>query len=83
MAKKLISFIIILFLVGCAYVIMAFTMPATNEIITSANASLAASANMSNLPGTQEMVQTAPIWLWFIPGLVGVVFMVGVLVKKD
>jgi uncharacterized membrane protein YfcA len=55
------------------YIIMAAAMPAINGIITSASAGLAASADMTQFPGTQEAVDSAPAWIWIIPGLVGIV----------
>jgi hypothetical protein len=65
-----------------AYILMAFTMPAITAISSESAATINASANMSNFPGTIEMVNSAPVWLWFIPGLVGVVTTVIMLVKK-
>lgn len=67
-------------LVVAAYIIMAVMMPAITEIVSTANTSLVASANMSDFPGTLEAVNSAPLWLWFIPG--GVALVVSVIMLK-
>jgi len=85
MTNKIFWVVFIWFAVVVAYIFLAISMPAQNEIIVSVNTTLASgsSGNMSNFPGTQEVIQTAPVWLWFIPGLVGIVSTVMVLVRKS
>ena len=63
MANKIFGFALIWFFVVGAYIILAVSMPALNEIFSSVNTTLASgsSGNMSNFPGTQEAVQTAPV----------------------
>lgn len=81
MAQKLFMLGIVWVLVAVAYIILATMMPAINELVSTANTSLVESANMSNFPGTQEAVTSAPLWLWFIPGMVGIVVSV-IMLKK-
>ena len=56
-----------------SYILLGFTMPAHNEIIQGSLTSLNASANMTNFSGTYEVVAMFPLYVWFIPFLVGVV----------
>lgn len=83
MGSKIIYLAFIWCAIIVAYIFLAAVMPAMNEIISTANASLVASANMSNFPGTQEAVETAPVWLWAIPGIVGVVSTAILLKRKS
>lgn len=55
-----------------AYVILAFSMPVLISITANTTATMAASANMSNFPGTSEGITLFPLLAWFIPGAVGV-----------
>ncbi len=56
-----------------AYILLALTMPAHNAIVQDSLVSLNASANMSNFPGTYDAVAMFPVYVWFIPFVVGVV----------
>lgn len=56
-----------------AYIIMAAAMPAIRDISTASAAAIAASGNMTEQPGIQGAVASASVWLWFIPGPLGLV----------
>lgn len=71
--KRFLIIFIIWAAVIFAYIILTAAMPAINEIVETTNSTLTATSNMSNYPGTQEAILYAPMWIWFIPGLVGVV----------
>lgn len=64
-----------------AYIVMAVSMPAINDLTATAATEMEASANMSRLPGTLEATESFPYWSWAIPGLVGIVVTVITLKK--
>ena len=72
------------FVWGCVivgYLILAAIMPALTDIAA------VASDEMGNLTGTgivgvKESVESSPYWFWFIPGLVGTVTSVLLLIQK-
>jgi len=82
MADKLITVGIIWAAVLVAYLILGFTMDMHNQIISDTLASYNATANMTNFPGMYDATASAPVWLWFIPGPVGMVATVVVLKKR-
>lgn len=84
MTNKIFKFSLIFIGMVILYIILAITMPAHNEIIVSVNTTLASGAagNMSQMPGAQEIVETYPVYAWFIPGLIGVVGFVWVAKSK-
>ena len=83
MNNKFVSLGVVWLFVIVAYLILAVTMPAGRELVSQAATDLAASANMSNFPGTQGFVESSPVWIWFIPGLVGIIITVVTLKKSD
>lgn len=54
------------------YVIMGALQPTVNALIQTANAS----GNWTNFESTQAAINGFPIYMWAIPGLVGVVAIV-------
>ena len=82
MGNKIVAFGIIWILVIFAYIILAVTMPAINDLVGVSSAALDASANMTQFPGAKEGVETFPVYVWFLPGFAGIVTTVIVL-KKD
>lgn len=56
-----------------AYIIMAVTMPAIGELSSLASTDIQASANTSQMPGIVGAVESAPVYLWFIPGGIGLI----------
>lgn len=83
MQNKLVAMLLIWGFVIVAYIILAVFMPAGQELVSQASTDIAASANMSNFPGAQEMVDSSPVWVWVIPGLVGVIFTAITLKRGD
>lgn len=55
------------------YIFLAVGMPVIVEITEVSTAEMHATACMTQFPGTVEAVESAPVWMWFIPGLVGIV----------
>lgn len=54
------------------YILVAAEQPAVNSIITTVNASI----NGTAFPDMKAAVNSYPIYLWGIPGLVGVIAIV-------
>jgi len=81
--NKLIHLGIIFLAVVAGYIILAVIMPAINEVTAVAADSINASTNMSNFPGTLEVVQSSPWWLWSLPGIAGVIAAVVMLRKQE
>lgn len=73
MKNKFVGLFLIWLFVIIAYIIIAIGMPAVRELSGVASTELEASANMSNFPGTTGLVESSPIWIWFVPGLVGMI----------
>jgi hypothetical protein len=66
-----------------AYVGLAATMPTLREITATAVVELEASCdNISNFPGTLGMVESFPVYAWFIPGLIAIIITV-IILKVD
>lgn len=79
MSKKIGMTVLIWFGVIFAYIIMAAAMPAFSGLVDSTSAALQATSNMSNYPGLLSGIQASPVYVWFIPGGVGIVGSVVVL----
>ncbi len=82
MGKKVLWLVALWAAVVVAYVFLAAAMPAIRDLSSQAVVDMNASANMSQQPGAVGAVETAPIWVWFIPGTIGGVFSVIILSKK-
>lgn len=79
MARKIGLIFLITCVVVITYVIMLGMQGATNELIATANAS----GNWTNSPETQAIINSFPLWQWFIPGGVGMIMSVFVWKSKD
>ena len=60
-------------LVGIVYMLVLVIMPFMSDLASTANTTMAATSNVSNYPGGQEVVLIAPWILWFAPGVIGMV----------
>lgn len=69
-------------IIGFSYIILAVAMPAGRELISEAATTINASCNISQVIGVSEAVGAAPVYLWFIPGGIGLISTVWIL-KKD
>lgn len=81
MAKKIGYILLTWFLVIFVYIILAASMPGIRSLTTETETTLQSSVNMTHFPGILEVVQTAPLWIWFIPGAVGLIA-TGVFLKQ-
>ena len=71
--------VVVIVLVAIAYILLLVVMPLVAEIASTANVTMAASSNMSNYPGTQDTMLSAPWALFFVPGVVGIIAIVIIL----
>lgn len=81
MGKKLITILIIWGALTLVYIMLAMLMPVITTLTASANTSMA-SGNMTGIPGVAEATNAFPLYVWFIPGGVGIIGTIIVL-KKD
>jgi len=73
MAKKIGYMILMWFMISFVYVILAASMPALTQMSGEAATTMTATSNMTNYPGTMAAVQAFPVYVWFIPGGVGII----------
>lgn len=69
--------------ISFSYIILAVTMPVIQQISGDTAVELEATSDMSNYPGTLEVVNTTPLFAWFIPGALGIAGSVYVLKSRD
>lgn len=81
--SKLIAIAIVLGVTIAAYLLVTVVMPTFTDIVNTVNATLDSSANMSNYPGTSEVLVSTPLFMYFVPGVLAVAAVVFILVKKD
>lgn len=62
-----------------AYMILTLVQPTLVDIANTANTTMSASSNMSNYPGTAEVMTGSPLWLYFVPAVLGGIIIVGIL----
>ena len=67
--------------VGILYLFMMVIMPVMTDLASTANTTMGVSSNVSNYPGAQEGVLAAPYFLWFVPGGLGMVSVIFILLK--
>lgn len=69
--NKIGSVILIVVVVVLVYLGMIVFMPVVSDLAATANATAAASTNMTNYPGANEFVMSTPWILWFVPATFG------------
>lgn len=77
--KKIGLIILTLTMTVFAYIIMTLLQPTIVDISNTANMTMAASSNMTNYPGASEVMVGAPLWLYFVPGVLCIVIVVKIL----
>ncbi len=83
MAKKFGYLILLWFFIGFAYIMLAAAYPAIQVMVADSSASIGASTNATDFPGAKAAIDSSPVWIWFIPGLVGIITSVIVLKRRD
>lgn len=82
MGNKIKQVIFIIAGVVLVYVFLTIIIPILADFAGTANATITASSNFTDYPGTQAVLVGAPFWIYFIPGIVGIVAIVFVLKSK-
>jgi len=83
MGNKIFLMAIIWGAVLVAYIMLGLLMPMHQQIMNESLVSFNATANMSHFPGTYDAVASSSVWLWFIPGPVGLVVSVIMLKRRN
>jgi len=69
-------------LIVVVYLLLLVVMPVITGLASTANTTMAASSNLSNYPGAAEGVLVAPWILWFVPAVIGMIFIVVILKRS-
>ena len=59
------------------YVIMLLVMPAIVSIVGTANVEI--TENTTAMPGSRDILISAPWYLWFVPAVIGIAVIIGYL----
>lgn len=70
---KIWTLLIIWLFVVVAYIFIGVSLPAISDISDTTSTAMQASGNMTEQPGIQGAVESSPVWIWIIPGFVGIV----------
>ncbi len=62
-----------------AYLLILVVMPFLADAAASANVTMNATSNMSNYPGTSGFILAIPWILYYVPGVLGMILIVGIL----
>ena len=65
-----------------SYIFIGTLMSLFSDVTTEASTAMQASANMSNQPGAVGMTESFPVYVWIIPGAIGIVSTVWILKRK-
>lgn len=65
--------------IGALYAIMAVAIKFLADTSVSVNADLAASSNMAQYPGTSDFLLSSPWVLYFIPAVLGIIWIIIIL----
>jgi len=77
--RKIGLIVLTLVITVLAYMFLTLVMPTFIDIANTANATMAATSNMSNYPGTAEVMTGSPLWLYFVPAVLCGVVIFGIL----
>ncbi len=76
MFKKAITVAGILLAVSLTYLLMSITMPLIADFASTSNLTISASSNISQYDGLQGGLLGAPLVLYFIPAIIGIILVV-------
>ena len=79
MFTKMVKVFAILAAVFVAYLFIIIVVPWLADITVTANTTIAASSNMSNYPGLSGAILGTPLFLFFVPGVIGIILVILVL----
>jgi len=69
--------------IGGCYVVLAIFIKFLADQTVSTNATLAASSNMAAYPGTSGFLLSTPWVLYFVPAIIGIIWLVVILKKRE
>jgi len=76
MFTKIITVAGIVMVVGIAYFFIIVIMPFIADMSSTANTTIAATSNMSNYPGLSGGLLGAPLFLYFVPAITGIILVI-------
>jgi len=77
---KIGAVIVVVSIVCALYLIMLTVMPVVVDLSLTANSTINASGvNLTAMPGSTEVLVSAPWVLWFVPGVIGMIAIVIIL----
>jgi len=71
--NKLGTVIVIVIFVAISYAVITLFMPTISDFANTANASMAATSNMTDYPGTSDAMVFAPWALYLAPAAIGLI----------
>lgn len=77
--NKIGAVVLVVVFVILTYLVMLVVIPWLSDITTSVNATLQATSNMSQYPGTSEFLVSIPLILYFVPATIGLAVIVFIL----
>ena len=77
--NKLGAIIIVVGVVMFCYLVILVVMPVLTDAVSTANTTIAASANLTDYPGTQGFLLSTPWILFWVPGVIGMILVVIIL----
>lgn len=78
--NKLGAVLIVIGIVIACYLILLVVIPSVVvDMVETANATMTASSNLTNYPGTQGFLLSTPLILFFVPGGIGMIVIVIIL----
>ncbi len=77
--NKLGAVIAVLALTVAVYMIMLVTMGVFTNLVESANATITASSNLTDYPGSQGFLVATPWIVWFVPAIISIAVIIGIL----
>ena len=73
--------IVVVVLIACN-IFLLVVWPVITDIVNTANTTMAATTNMSNYPGASETMVATPWLLYFVPNVIGMIIIVGILKSR-
>ena len=77
--NKLGAVLIIIGITIFLYLILLVVMPVVVDMVSTANATIVASSDLSDYPGTQGFLESTPWILFFVPGSICMIIIVIIL----
>ncbi len=79
MFKKVIIVGAILIATMISYFLITIVVPFLSDLVSTTNITITASSNFSNYPGTQAVILSTPLYIYFVPAIFAIILIVIVL----